>query len=87
MPSVRASCCPLSSRSGSRALATPRMHVRLACWLTSLFVTSSLHVQIARQINKTHGERIATSQHGILNKIDSTLEKELLHSITKGEEW
>ena len=47
----------------------------------------SLHVQIARQINKTHGERIATSQHGILNKIDSTLEKELLHSITKGEEW
>ena len=65
----------------------PRMHVRLACWLTSLFVTSSLHVQIARQINKTHGERIATSQHRILNKIDSTLEKELLHSITKGEEW
>ena len=44
-------------------------------------------MQIARQINKTHGERIATSQHGILNKIDSTLEKELLHSITKGEEW
>ena len=55
----------LSSRS--RVLVTPHMHVRPACWVTSLFVTSSLHMQIARQIHKKHGGRTATAQHGILD--------------------
>ena len=51
---------PLSGRSRSRVRVTPRMHGRPACWLTSLFVTLSLHVQIARQINKKHGGQTTT---------------------------
>ena len=75
----------VKSRSGSKRWR--RLHARAPCLLADVIVCHVMHVQIARQINKIHGERIATSQHRILNKIDSTLEKELLHSITKGEEW
>ena len=63
---------------------TPRMHVCSDCWRTSSFVTSSLHVQIARQINKKHGGPL---QAEFLIKLDTTLDKELLHSIPKGKEW